>query len=346
MPNQPQMDSASDVRNFCVALPKVELHAHLLGSIRQASLHKRLEQNVGAVEAEKLMKRSRIHGIDLQRSMTEQMEMFDIARSAFHNPEDKKRIAVEFIEDCAKENVVYLELRTSGGDEEKFEAIFAAFEEIRHRQLPVVTRMISSVQRSWSFEQAEKSIRLAIQNRSRGVVGLDLCGDPTSGDFRRFRPLFEHAQREGLRFTCHFAESHGEGDLSAILECRPDRLGHCSFMHESEEMQRRVFESKIPIEACLASNINTMRLTQGAKAHPIMNWLQRKHPVVLCTDNVGLLGVDLSDHYAMIAPFVSREALWDLAESSVDHIFAGDDVKEQLRAIYRNARAKANVKSS
>lgn len=332
----------SDVREFCRAMPKIELHAHLLGSVRPSSLQRRLEQNVGPAEAARLMQRSRVppSGIDLDRSMSEQMEMFDIARSAFHTPADKRQVAVEFIEDCAAANVAYLELRTSGSDEEKFASVLAAFAEARHRGLPVVTRMLCSVQRSWSFAQAERSVRLAVEHAGRGVVGVDLAGDPASGDFRRLAPLFQYAQREGLRFTCHFAESRGEADLAAILDARPDRLGHCCYLHEAPELQQRVLDARIPIEACLASNINVMRLTGGVATHPVVEWIRRAHPFVPCTDNVGLLGSDLSAHYAMLAPWLSRGALWRLAEGSVEHVFAGEDVKQELRGVYRDARRR------
>jgi len=183
-------------KELCLAVPKVELHAHLLGCVRQSSLREKLQimhRHEDEEMVNGLMKRSRIPpgGIDFERTPTQQMEMFDIARSAFNSPEDKKRIALEYVQDCAKENVVYLELRTSGSDQEKFDSVFAAFEEAKHQQLPIVTRMISSVQRSWSFKQAEQSIRLAVQNQTRGVVAVDLCGDPTSGDFRPFQSLFQ-----------------------------------------------------------------------------------------------------------------------------------------------------------
>eukprot|EP01102_Stenamoeba_stenopodia_P022706 TRINITY_DN9562_c0_g1_i1.p1 TRINITY_DN9562_c0_g1~~TRINITY_DN9562_c0_g1_i1.p1 ORF type:complete len:380 (+),score=97.30 TRINITY_DN9562_c0_g1_i1:548-1687(+) len=356
------------LRSFCRSLPKVELHAHLGGCARQSSLRKRLEKiKTSAEEVEDLMTRSRIHdGIDLKRTPTEQMEMFDIVRMAFPSADDKKQIAIEYIEDCARENIVYLELRSSGADQEKFDSIFSAFEEAaanhHHKQLPpVITRMVSSVQRSWTFAQAEQSIRLAVRNKDRGVVGVDLCGDPTSGDFRPFASLFQYAKREGLKFTCHFAESRGESDLEAILDVQPDRLGHCCYLHESDPdtIQRRVYQGYdsnsstgkgIPIEACLASNINVMRLTGGIQTHPVVSWLERKHPVIPCTDNVGILGSDLSDHYAMIAPWISsssslssssfEEEMLNFAESCVDHIFAGDDVKEQLKAIYKDTRRK------
>jgi len=90
-----------------------------------------------------------------------------------------------------------------------------------------------------------------------------------------------------------------------------------------------------------------MRLADGVQSHPVVSWLNRNHPVIPCTDNPGVLCCDLSDHYAMLEPWIcssssspsdATDAIWNFAESCVDHIFAGEDVKAELRTIYKDAR--------
>lgn len=55
----------------------------------------------------------------------------------------------------------------------------------------------------------------------------------------------------------------GESDLSEILKYGPLRLGHATYMPDI--IKQQVYQSKIPIEACLYSNINTMKLYKGLK---------------------------------------------------------------------------------
>lgn len=43
------------------------------------------------------------------------------------------------------------------------------------------TRLILSIDRRNSVEEAQEVVELAISFRDRGVVGIDLCGDPTKG---------------------------------------------------------------------------------------------------------------------------------------------------------------------
>lgn len=250
-------------------------------------------------------------------------------------------IVKEVLEDCAKDNVVYLELRTGGEKIERLETVLKTLEEECPKiRLPpfdqqIIARLIVSVKREWNVQQAETAVKSALSLKDRGVVGLDFCGDPTKGSFTKFKPLFEYAKKEGLKLTCHFAESSNESDLEDILSVGPNRLGHASYM--TPEIDKKVSLVNIPIECCLASNINVMRLHKGAIEHPVSRWIvEQSHPVCLATDNPGILQSSLSDHYHMIHSScgVNESELWKMAESVVDYSFADTEVKRELKRIF------------
>lgn len=70
--------------------------------------------------------------------------------------------------------------------------------------------------------------------------------------------------------------------------------------------------------------------------HPIVEWYAKKQPVVLCTDNPGILNATLTDHYALVQRELglSEQELWALSEKSIEYIFAGEEVKAQLREYF------------
>ncbi|RYR11910.1 hypothetical protein Ahy_B04g069418 isoform B [Arachis hypogaea] len=80
-----------------VSMPKVELHAHLNGSIRDSTL---LELTKALGEKD-------------NRSVKEVFQLFDLIRILTTDHAIVTRITREVIEDFASENVVYLELRTT-----------------------------------------------------------------------------------------------------------------------------------------------------------------------------------------------------------------------------------------
>jgi adenosine deaminase len=115
------------------------------------------------------------------------------------------------------------------------------------RGLPVVPRLLLSVNRTGSLAAAEDMLAVArhfasattaaaaqaaaetdASAREYGpyVVGVELSGDPTRGDARTFLPLLADARGAGLRVSVHCGETMNVAETEAILDTAPDRLGH------------------------------------------------------------------------------------------------------------------------
>lgn len=100
-------------------------------------------------------------------------------------------------------------MRTGGSSKEKIQLVLDTFDQCKHDNIPVVCRLIVSISRVMKFEVAERAVKLAVELKDRGVVGLDFSGDPTKGRFAPYKSLFEYGKKEGLPLSCHFAESKG-----------------------------------------------------------------------------------------------------------------------------------------
>jgi len=231
----------TELDNFCHSLPKIELHIHLAGSIRFETLY------------ESFQKQNLPNALDMAKScviwnkidecqQSEQMGRFTRIGSSWSSREDTKRWARELIEDLKKQNVVYCELRTSGSNRDKLVDILDVFEEHAKVNDWPIMRLIVSINRSWSLEQADNALKCALELLEKGIVALDFCDDPTKGNFGKYAYIFAEAAKNGLPFTCHFAESQNEPDLLEILDSSPFRLGHASYM--SEEAMKKVYEKK------------------------------------------------------------------------------------------------------
>lgn len=58
------------------------------------------------------------------------------------------------------------------------------------------------------------------------IVGVDLGGNPSSGNFKSFIPVLNKARENGLKVTVHCGEVENEEEIDDVLEWGPDRLGH------------------------------------------------------------------------------------------------------------------------
>lgn len=93
---------------------------------------------------------------------------------------------------------------------------------ICEREFPdILVKLLISINRKQGYKAAEENINLAInffKKYPRYVVGLDLSGDPMTGD--AFLELLKEARMAGLKVVVHCAEVNSDlfGSKSIQLE--------------------------------------------------------------------------------------------------------------------------------
>ncbi|KAJ5247554.1 hypothetical protein N7468_002537 [Penicillium chermesinum] len=293
-------------RDFTIALPKVELHAHLNGSTSRQCLHE-------------LWKRKKYINPDC--SITDPLVMMppdkvDYTLQTFFqtfstfiyqlcdNLESLAYAANSVLEDFCADGVRYLEIRTIPRE-------FHGKTRAEYLSTVLDTAATRQPRRQWI------SVHLAIANRERGVVGVDLCGDPTKGDVTMYRDAFAHAKAHGLGLTVHFAETPVSGtrrELDALLDFRPDRLGHV--IHVPEDIKEEIVRLRLGLELCMSCNVHGQLIEGG-------------------TDDVGFFCSPVSNEYLLAAQHfgIDRAGLVRICEKSVDMIFGGNDEKNRLHRL-------------
>ena len=200
------------------------------------------------------------------------------------------------LKDFEADGVVYLELRTTPRaipnrnitKELYVQTILDCIcefeaESIRQTQVtPMRTRLILSIDRRNSAQEAMDVVRLAVKYKDHGVVGVDLCGDPSKGDVSIFVPAFAEARNNGLALTIHFAEvpaSSATDDLQCLLDCLPDRLGHV--IHVNDELKQTIEQRMLGLELCLSCNVLAKMTEGGFAKHHFDYWRNTACPVAL-----------------------------------------------------------------
>ncbi|KAJ3891929.1 hypothetical protein GG344DRAFT_88017 [Lentinula edodes] len=171
----------------------------------------------------------------------------------------------------------------------------------------------------------EDTIDLAtlLKNSGRRVVGVDLCGDPLAGDMSLLEPFIAKAKSAGLRVTLHIAETPGNSaaDTLQLLSYAPNRLGHATFL--DEQARELVLKDRMLIEVCLSSNI-ICKTVPNLSSHHISHYLDRGHPIAVCTDDTLPFRTSLTAEYALLlAPpplglGLTREEVQKVAEGSIN----------------------------
>lgn len=271
--------------------------------------------------------------------------LFDQYIYALVCDEQSIRYATTYVlQDFSNDGVCYLELRTTpraiptaGISKEDYVSIvltaindFCASERRTHDKLHA--KLILSIDRKNSLCEALDVVALAVKHRDQGVVGIDLCGNPTRRPISHLSPAFAAAKQQGLAITVHFGEIPQESkeELEVMLAWQPQRLGHV--IHVTEDVKRIIAERRLGLELCLSCNV-LCRLSQGGfAAHHFGEWWKSGAKIALSTDDVGIFESGLSEEYVLAAEHfgLSRKQLWDLSRGAVDVMFGGEKEKERV----------------
>ncbi|PRW34001.1 adenosine deaminase [Chlorella sorokiniana] len=323
---------------FCQALPKIELHAHLNGSIRPSTTEELSQELEGAPislpELQRLIRQT-------SRTLGECFQLFDVIHRITTTHEAIQRITREVLEDMAADNVVYAELRTTpkarpeqGMTKESYlDAVFrgiADYYAASRRAADIQVRLLLSIDRRQSAEDAMDTARLAVRLKDEGVAGLDLSGNPSVGQWDTWRPALDYARQHGLKVTVHAGEVWNPEETASMLAWRPDRIGHMCCLDGT--LEKQLLDSYIPLELCLSSNVCTESVPSYG-AHHFSAFHSTGHPVVLCTDDTGVFATSLSREYALAAAAfgLSNEKLTQLALAAVDYTFLEPGEQRALR---------------
>ncbi|XP_020516567.2 adenosine deaminase-like protein [Labrus bergylta] len=336
------MEKEADV--FYRELPKVELHAHLNGSVSSQTIEKLISRKPH-LDIEHDMT---VIGKGQRRTLDECFQVFKIIHQLVDTEEDILMVATDVIREFAADGVKYLELRSTPREDKStgltkkryIETVIKAIQQSKNDGLDIDVRFLVAIDRRNGTEVAIETVKLAeeFMLHSDGlVVGLDLSGDPRVGHGKDLLPALQRAKNCGLKLSLHLSEVASQlEETDLLLDLPPDRIGHGTFLHPqvggSQRLVDKVLKNNIPLELCLTSNIKGQTVPCYAEHH-FKYWYLLRHPSVICTDDKGVFSTDLSQEYQLAASTfgLSREAVWTLSQQAIDCIFAPDDVKQQLR---------------
>lgn len=286
--------------------PKIELHRHLEGSLRVKSLADvSRHHDLGMNQTGELRTLVQIFE-DEPATVDNFLSKFATLRQFYKSPEIIRRITREAIEDAARDNIRYLELRFTPlalSKREGFqlgEVMDWVLESAAEAQIDygVRTNLIASVNRHESVDIAETVVQLAIDRRERGIVGLDLAGNEAEFPAQPFIDVFHQAQKAGMRLTVHAGEWGGPENVAHAIEAMgAERIGHGVRVLEDMQVVHLARERQITFEVCITSNYQSGVVPPGTN-HPIREMLRWGLVTTINTDDPEICQIDLSHEYS------------------------------------------------
>lgn len=327
--------------NQYFSLPKVELHRHLEGSLRLTTMLD-IARKHGVTVPVNMFNLSGLVQVQDQDPMTftNFLEKFKTLRLFYKSPDVIDRVTREAVEDAAKDNVRYLELRFTPVALSRAEGfplhdvmdwvVKSANEAAQ--QYGIKVGLIASVNRHESPDLAEQVAWLAAGYMKDGLLGLDLAGNEAEFKTDPFYGIFKEAKQTGLHITIHAGEwGPAENVRDAILHLGAERVGHGVRVMEEESVVALAKEQGTVFEVCVTSNYQS-GVVRSLTAHPLPKMMAAGLKVTLNTDDPSVSRITLSHEYQHVCEQlkVPISSLKQSALRGAQASFLGEDEKGKL----------------
>lgn len=302
---QEKTSNLRDLRTILFNLPKIDLHRHLEGSLRLATLAEIAHQHgvdLPSWDLEEL--RPYVQVMDDTPDFHGFLAKFKLLRRFYSSREAVIRVAYEAVADAAADNIRYLELRfnpvalsLSQGFSfaDVVDWVIEATDEAQKDHL-IQCRLIVQLGRH-EPQYARQLAEIAVARQNNGIVGLDLAGDEVNFPVTKFIDVFQWAKSQGLHITAHAAEAGPPSSVKeAIEKLGAERIGHGVRAMEDLSIIDLLSKHQSPLEICPTSNLQTGAVSKLA-GHPLFAFHQIGLPVTINTDDPSISNTTLTDEF-------------------------------------------------
>jgi adenosine deaminase len=337
------MEAAED---FFRSLPKIDLHRHLEGSLRLRTMLEvaRASGMTVPVATAELSPLVQVQGTE-PYTFQNFLAKFNTLRLFYRSPEIIYRVTREAVEDAARDNVHYLELRFTPvalSRAERFplgDVVDWVCDSAQKaaREFGIKVGLIASVNRHESVELAEQVAWLAADQKTRLILGLDLAGNEAEFRAEPFLGVFREARQAGLHLTVHAGEWGGAENVREAIDIMgAERIGHGVRIMEDLETVALARERGTVFEVCVTSNHQTGAV-KSLPAHPLGKMLTAGLNVTLGTDDPSISQITLSDEYRRVCEDlgIPREILKERILAAIKASFLPEAERKYLALMLR-----------
>jgi aminodeoxyfutalosine deaminase len=318
-----------------VTYPKIELHVHLEGTVRPATLLEIARRNDYPLPVETEAELAALYDF---RDFRHFIEIWVLTTNALRREQDFREVVVDYAREAAAHGAVYVEGIFSPAERARrgvdWDEIYSGYcdgADEAHEVHGVEVRLTPDIIRGFTLEEAMETVRYAAKYRDRGVLGVGLGGMEAEYPPEPYGPAFALARDLGLASVPHAGEAAGAPSVRGALEALgADRLRHGIRAAEDPGLLREIAERRIVLDVCPISNLRT-RVVTALEAHPLPQLIAAGALCSISTDDPAMFGTDLSrDYDAAVSLGLDPRTIYD---AGLEGALCEEACREQLRMI-------------
>ncbi len=324
---------------------KAEIHCHLEGSIRTATLIDIAREYGLSLPAYQVAELDRYVKVTSQmQNLQAVLDAFRIAQNSIVSPAVVERIGAELFEDANRQNIRLLEVRFSPdwafrGHNLNWDEAFEGLQRAKDRaekQYGMAIGWIAIASRGMGPESCAKTADWAIHWKD-AICGFDLADSEADHPIGEFVQQIRRVKAAGLKVTVHSGEdTPASAVVDTIRQAEPDRIGHGIHIIEDMRAVELVKERGITLEVNPWSNYLTNSVRR-IEEHPLKQLFDLGVKVTINSDDPELLDTNLNNE-VRIAHEILGMRLEDIAACNryaVEASFLPEETKQKVLAAFK-----------
>ena len=291
------------------ALPKVELHCHIEGTLRPATLVELAGRNGIALPTTDL---TELYHYD---SLDGFLRIFWLGQSTLGTRDDWARLAYESVVDGAAHGVVYREsfftpARHLAAGQDLADIVAGLDEGLAagETETGVRDQLIADIDRAFGRAAGIEFIDRLVELRRGGargmerVIGVGMDSTELGIDPVTFQPAYQRARSAGFRLTAHQGENSPASAIASCLDVLGvERIDHGLPVLDDPDLTARMAAERIPITVCPTSNVLISNSFARLEDHIYPRMRAAGLLATVNTDDPAFIDLDLGAEYAAVA---------------------------------------------
>jgi adenosine deaminase len=320
-------------------LPKVELHCHIEGTMRPATLVELADRGDRALPTRDPRELYRYDSLDGF------LRIFWLAQSCLRTRDDWARLAYESVIDGAAHGVVYREsfftpARHLADGQDLGDIVLGLEEGLAAGAAETGTRvmLICDMDRAFGgaagLDLVERLVELQRSGAAQRVIGVGMDSTETGIDPADYAPAYRLARASGLHLTAHQGENSPPSAIRYDVETLGvERIDHGISIMEDLSVAPLLVDRGIPITVCPLSNVRIANSVARLEDHPWPRMAAAGLHLTLNSDDPAFIDSDLGDEYASFARAFGLDlaAMVQIALSGVDATWLAASERAALR---------------
>lgn len=292
-----------DIKAFLSALPKVELHLHLEGSV-QAGTFVELAAKHG-VELPDYQVPEDLYDYD---NILDFLNIYDLVAHSVRDHDDFRRVTYETLEEGARCGLRYREmfwspmahLELGVSYNTAIDGIIAGIRDAE-KDFGVGCRLIADINRMQSSEKGREMVEIVLANRRDELIGIGLDYAEPGNPPEKFVEAYRLAEKGGLHLTAHAAEEAPPVNIVTCLDLlNCERIDHGYHVIDDEEILKRCRDEEVVFTVTPTSTAWVYGWSELSK-HPIREMGEKGLKIMINSDDPPMFKTDLEREYIIVS---------------------------------------------